>query len=106
MPIITFIQSNGDAQQLDAMVGHNLMQVATSHGLSGIVGECGGAAMCATCHVYVDNAWLDKLPAPSSNEDAMLDCTVGERQPNSRLSCQIRVTAELDGLSVTLPNEQ
>jgi ferredoxin, 2Fe-2S len=79
------------------------MQVATGAGLQGIVGECGGSAMCATCHVYVDEAWMDKLPAPLANENEMLECTSADRLPTSRLSCQIKLTADLHGLVLRLP---
>lgn len=106
MPQIIFIQANGDTKKIVAPLGQNLMQVATTQGLQGIVGECGGAAMCATCHVYVDMDWLDKIPAANSNELSMLDFTASDRQENSRLSCQIRITHELDGLVVKLPNAQ
>jgi 2Fe-2S ferredoxin len=106
MPLITFIQANGESRKIDAPVGQNLMQIATEHGIEGIVGECGGAAMCATCHVYVESYWQDKVPPPNSNELSMLDFTASERQPNSRLSCQIRVTHDLDGLVVNFPTEQ
>jgi ferredoxin len=72
----------------------------------GIVAECGGSAMCGTCHVYVDPAWLDKLPAPLPNELEMLECTAAERLPESRLSCQIKLTPGLDGLVVRIPDRQ
>jgi ferredoxin, 2Fe-2S len=75
-------------------------------GLPGIVAECGGSAMCATCHVYVDEAWVDRLPAPLANELELLDCTAAERLPNSRLSCQIRLEGALDGLVLRLPVTQ
>ena len=82
------------------------MQAAIGHGVDGIVAECGGNCMCATCHVYVDADWLPRLPAMSEAEDALLDGTASERQPNSRLSCQISVTSALDGLLVNLPERQ
>jgi 2Fe-2S ferredoxin len=82
------------------------MQVAVAHGLAEIIGECGGNAMCATCHVYVDDRWLDRLAAVSDDEDALLDGAAAERKPNSRLSCQIRITPELDGLVLHLPDKQ
>jgi 2Fe-2S ferredoxin len=106
MPNITFINAQGEAQTLDAPEGKSLMQVAMAGSLQGIVAECGGSAMCATCHVYVDTAWVDKMPPPNSNELELLECTASERKAHSRLSCQIRVTAELDGLVVTLPPTQ
>lgn len=106
MPIISIIQPNGESLQLDAACGQTLMQVATDQGLKGILGECGGSTMCATCHVYVDGGWLEKLPPANSNELAMLEFTASDRQPNSRLSCQIRITENLNGLVVKLPEMQ
>jgi 2Fe-2S ferredoxin len=106
MPTIHFTTPIGETRSVDAPIGQNLMQVATSHGLQGIIGECGGAAMCATCHVYVDDAWLGKLNPANANELEMLDCTNSERKVGSRLSCQIKITQELDGLVVTLPEVQ
>jgi 2Fe-2S ferredoxin len=106
MPNITFINAQGEAQTLDAPEGKSLMQVAMAGSLQGIVAECGGSAMCATCHVYVAPAWMEKIPPPNSNELELLECTASERNTQSRLSCQIRVTAELDGLVVTLPPSQ
>jgi 2Fe-2S ferredoxin len=106
MPNITFINAQGEAQTLVASDGKSLMQVAMASSLQGIVAECGGSAMCATCHVYVAPAWMEKIPPPNSNELELLECTASERNTQSRLSCQIRVTAELDGLVVTLPPSQ
>jgi 2Fe-2S ferredoxin len=106
MPVITFIQVNGESRNIDVPIGQNLMQVAIDHGIDGILGECGGAAMCATCHVYVATEWLNKVPSPDSNESSMLEFTTSDRQPNSRLSCQVRVTQALDGLVVHLPSTQ
>ena len=68
--------------------------------------ECGGSAMCATCHVYVDPVWADRLPAPQANELELLDCTATERLPTSRLSCQIKLTAALQGLVLRIPERQ
>jgi 2Fe-2S ferredoxin len=82
------------------------MQVATGNGIDGIVAECGGNAICATCHVYVDESWLARLPAMSEDEDELLSGVAAERHRNSRLSCQIKVKAELDGLIVRLPDRQ
>lgn len=106
MPDITFIHFDGTAQGLEAPEGASLMQAATGAGVAGIVAECGGSAMCATCHVIVDAAWADQLPPPLSNELEMLECTASERQPTSRLSCQIKLTAALHGLVVRLPERQ
>ena len=106
MPDITFIHPDGEEQGMEAPEGVSVMQAATGAGVRGIVAECGGSAMCATCHVYVDPAWIDRLPAPLSNELEMLECTADERRPESRLSCQIRLTADLQGLVVRLPERQ
>ena len=106
MPAITFIHPNGASERVDAGDGESAMLAATKHGLDGIVAECGGNAMCATCHVYVDDAWLARLPPISDEEDALLDGTASERLANSRLSCQIKLAAELDGLILRLPERQ
>ncbi len=106
MPTLYLIQSDGSRHELDAPEGASVMQVATGAGLRGIVGECGGSAMCATCHVYVDDAWADRLPAPLATELEMLECTASERLPTSRLSCQIKMSAALDGIVLRLPATQ
>ena len=106
MPDITFIHPDGEEQGMEAPEGVSVMQAATGAGVRGIVAECGGSAMCATCHVYVDPEWVGRLPAPLANELEMLDCTADERRPESRLSCQIRLTADLQGLVVRLPERQ
>lgn len=106
MPHITFIQTDGTQQTLQSAEGLSVMQAATSAGLRGIVAECGGSAMCATCHVYVDANWLNKLPPPLSNELEMLGYTAAERRPESRLSCQIKLTPAMDGLIVHMPEQQ
>lgn len=103
---VTFITFDGQSHVLDAHEGQSVMQVASSAGLNGIVAECGGSAMCATCHVYVDDNWLDKIPTPLGNELEMLECTASERRENSRLSCQIKITNDLDGLVVSFPESQ
>ena len=106
MPDITFIHPDGTEQGMEAPDGASVMQVATGAGVAGIVAECGGSAMCATCHVYVDPAWAGRLPAPLPNELEMLECTAAERQPTSRLSCQIKMTQALHGLVVRIPERQ
>lgn len=106
MPAITFIHPDGKSDRVDTSGGESVMQAATRHGLDGILAECGGNAMCATCHVYVDEIWLARLPAMADDEDALLDGTAAERRPASRLSCQIMITPELDGLVVHLPARQ
>jgi 2Fe-2S ferredoxin len=106
MPVIIFIDSHGASERVAAGDGESAMLAATKHGLGGIVAECGGNAMCATCHVYVDDAWLARLPPMADEEDALLDGTAAERRANSRLSCQIKLAAELDGLVLRLPDRQ
>ncbi len=105
MPVITFISHSGEATEVHVESGVNLMQAATENGVSGILGDCGGACSCATCHCYIDEAWQDKTGEPDSVEKDMLDCVL-EPADNSRLSCQIMVTDELDGLVVRLPESQ
>jgi 2Fe-2S ferredoxin len=106
MPYINFILHDGSAVQLEAAEGDPVATVATNNGLSGIVSACGGFCSCATCHVYVDPSWYSQLPAPSDDESALLEGTAAERLPTSRLSCQIKMTEELDGLTVRLPERQ
>src|SRR5690348_11031420 len=106
MPAITFIHPDGKTDRVEVADGESAMQAATRHGLDGILAECGGNAMCATCHVYVDESWLARLPARSDDEDALLDGAAAERRPTSRLSCQIRIAPELDGLVLRLPDRQ
>lgn len=103
---INLIDDSGLRQNLQATEGQSLMQAAVSAGVRGIVGECGGSAMCATCHVYVDDAFIDQLPPPLEIELEMLECTASERLPNSRLSCQIKLTVAQEGLVVRLPERQ
>jgi 2Fe-2S ferredoxin len=106
MPDITFFLSDGTEQGFEAPEGVSLMQAASGFGVPGIVADCGGAAVCGTCHVYVDEAWAHRLPAPDATELDRLDWTAAERRPTSRLSCQIRLTADLQGLVVHVPETQ
>ncbi len=108
MPSIIFIQADGRQDVLDVPVGTTLMHAVVGAGLDGIAGECGGSAMCATCHVYVDlnQEQAKALPPVSAVEDAMLDSAASERRGESRLSCQLRVTEAFDGLVVHLPESQ
>ena len=101
MPKISFTDSVGETRDIDAKTGLTLMEVAVDNNVAGIVAECGGACACATCHAYIDESWVAKLPAIDDMEDAMLDSAL-ERRPNSRLSCQIEITDDLDGLTVTV----
>jgi 2Fe-2S ferredoxin len=105
MPKVTFIEPDGTPVEVQAQSGESLMEAAIDNDVAGIIAECGGACSCATCHVYVDPAWADRLPPPDPLEDGMLDC-VFERRPTSRLSCQIRVDDTLEGLRVQVPDEQ
>lgn len=106
MPDIRFIHPDGREEGFEAPDGVSLMQAATGHGIDAIVAECGGSGICATCHVYVDPAWADRLPPPEPHELDMLEATAAERRPGSRLSCQIRLGPQLQGLTVHLPERQ
>jgi ferredoxin, 2Fe-2S len=106
MPRITYVEATGAEVTLELAEGWSLMQGATANGVEGILGECGGSCACATCHCYVDEARLADLPPPTDNELAMLENAAAERRPNSRLACQIKATAALDGLVVHLPDTQ
>ena len=106
MPTVTFIHADNRVERVEADIGDSAMRAAISHGIDGIVAECGGSAVCATCHVYVDDNWIGRLAAVGDDEDALLDGTACERQANSRLSCQIKITPELDGLVLRLPDRQ
>ena len=105
MPKITYIEHSGTTHEINANSGQSVMQIAMSNRVPGIIADCGGSCSCATCHVYVDEAWLDRIPAASSAEKDMIDCAL-HVQANSRLSCQIEVKDELDGLVVRLPESQ
>lgn len=104
MPKVTFILPDESQQTLDLREGQSLMEAAIRNGIGAVLGECGGSAMCATCHCYVEQA-PEALPPISDDEDAMLDETAAPRAENSRLSCQIRMTAALDGIIVRIPAE-
>ncbi|HSN51456.1 MAG TPA: 2Fe-2S iron-sulfur cluster-binding protein [Woeseiaceae bacterium] len=99
MARITYISRDGSRKEVDVENGYSVMEGAINNGIAGIVAECGGACACATCHSYIDEAWLGKLPPMDDMEDSMLDAAF-ERQPNSRLTCQIEVNDALDGLIV------
>lgn len=105
MPQITFIDAQGTARTIESESGATVMEAAIRNGVPGIEAECGGACACATCHVYVDEAWLGKTGPAEPMEEDMLDFAFDVR-PNSRLSCQIRVRDELDGLVVRTPERQ
>lgn len=106
MSKIIYVSPKGVRTQIDLKDGWTVMQGGTLNGVDGIDGECGGSCSCATCHVYVDEDWIGKLPAMAEPEDEMLDCAESERKANSRLGCQIRMSPELEGLVVYLPEVQ
>ena len=105
MPSITFTDSQGSSRTVDGEAGSTVMETAIRHKIPEIVAECGGACACATCHVYVDEAYMAAVGKPSGMEEDMLDFAY-EVKPNSRLSCQIRVTPALDGLRILTPDRQ
>ena len=106
MPTVVYQHPDGTRTALDVRAGTTVMQAAVDHNIKGIIGECGGSAMCATCHVYVDEAQLGSLPARDAIEEEMLASTASPRLPNSRLGCQIVLTAALDGLVLRIPPTQ
>ena len=105
MPKINYTAFDGTRFVIDAPVGSTVMENAVKNDVPGIEAECGGACACATCHVYVDDAWMPKVGGAEAMEEDMLDFAY-ELQPNSRLSCQIKVTDDLDGLEVKVPEKQ
>ena len=105
MPKVIYIDPEGLRHDVEAPAGRSLMQVALDNSVPGILGDCGGSCSCATCHCYVDTEWLDRLPVRNETEVFMLE-GVPEPRENSRLSCQIRATPELDGIVLRLPDEQ
>lgn len=102
---ILFIEHDGTEHPVEVETGNSLMQAAVSNGVPGIDADCGGSCSCATCHVYIKEEWLPKLGSIEPTEEAMLSLSE-ERKPNSRLSCQVPVTDQLDGLVVTTPEFQ
>jgi 2Fe-2S ferredoxin len=105
MAKITYIEFNGKEHVLDVALGTSVMQSAVANNVRGVIAECGGACSCATCHVYVDPSWVNKLDQKSEIEESMLEAVCDVR-PNSRLSCQIEVTEKLEGLVVRMPEKQ
>jgi 2Fe-2S ferredoxin len=106
VPKVTYVADTGDERVVDATVGDSVMANAVKNGVPGIIGECGGNASCGTCHVYVREEFLPLVGEPGEMEDDLLDLGVEDRRPTSRLSCQIQVTPDLDGLTVDVPEEQ
>lgn len=106
MPTIIFHAPEGTTHEIETRVGASVMETAVRFGVPGIVAECGGALSCATCHVFVDPGWIERVGVADDFEDEMLDDAQCERTPSSRLACQIRMTDDLDGLEVTIAPEQ
>jgi ferredoxin, 2Fe-2S len=106
VPKVVFMLSDGTQTGVDARVGDSLMVAATQNGVAGIVAECGGNCSCATCHVWVREDFVPLVGDLDDMEEDLLDLAVSERRTGSRLSCQITMTEELDGLTVEIPPEQ
>lgn len=105
MPALTFTDALGQQRRVEAGEGLSVMEAARQNLVPGIVAECGGVCACATCHIYVDEGWLARLDPPGQVEEALLEF-LSDGRPNSRLSCQIVLTAALDGLAVMTPETQ
>ena len=106
MPKVVYVEASGAERVVDGTAGESVMATAVKHGVEGIVGECGGNASCATCHVWVRDEFQALVGPPHDLEDDLLDLAVAERREGSRLSCQIELGADLDGLTVDVPPEQ
>ena|ERR1700733_3877553 len=106
MPQMNFTLKDGSKVSVECNEGDTVMQIATFNGLPGVEAVCGGFCSCATCHVYLADAWIGRLPPPSPDENEMLDGTAADRLPGSRLACQIKITADLSGLEVRMPETQ
>ena len=106
MPMVSYVSSSGISRKIDVPLGMSVMQAALNHKVEGILGECGGNSMCATCHVYVDLSFLNRIPPAKENEKFMLSIAAEGPATNSRLSCQVKITEELDGIIVRLPGKQ
>lgn len=106
MPItVTITDIEGEAATIMGEAGATLMETARAAGVAGIIAECGGACSCATCHVYIGENWLDRVGRPNPVEDEMLDMVDDIRLPSSRLSCQVKLTSDLDGMTATVAPE-
>ena len=106
MPIVTYVSASGSSREIEVPSGMSVMQAALNHKVAEILGECGGNCMCATCHVYVDPAFMSRLPPAKENEKFMLSIAAEGPQANSRLSCQIKMSEDLNGIIVRLPGKQ
>lgn len=106
MAKITYVEFGGKEHVVDVTPGLTVMEGARDNGIPGIEADCGGACACSTCHVYVDPAWVERLPAKDPMEEDMLDFAWSPDPATSRLTCQIKVTADMDGLRVQMPERQ
>ena len=106
MPNLNIIEFDGTSHEVIVNEGCSVMRAAIDNGIDGVTAECGGALACATCHVLVDPEWLDRLPEPTEAEEDMLQFVYSEQSDNSRLSCQIAMSDELNGMTVRLPESQ
>ncbi|QDW40582.1 (2Fe-2S)-binding protein [Bradyrhizobium sp. KBS0727] len=106
MTCVIFVHPSGAEHVRNVANGQTLMQAAVAAGVDGIIGECGGSALCATCHVYINEGQIDRLPSLDLMEDELLNCTAAERRSNSRLSCQLLVSDKFEGLIIHIPERQ
>lgn len=108
MPTVNYLDPAGNSREIEVPIGQSLMEGAVRNGVHGVLAECGGNLSCATCHVYIDDAWFDRVgPAEAGSlEDEMLDNVSADRLPSSRLSCQVKVRAEMDGAMVRIAPRQ
>lgn len=106
LPKAVFVLNDDSEHAIEVARFESLMRAAVRNNVDGIAGECGGGLSCATCHVYVDEAWADRLPPPNPGEEDMLQFTAAERRPTSRLCCQLRMAQELAGIRVKVPETQ
>jgi len=103
---VFLVEADGTRRTVQGRSGQSLMRAAVSNAIEGIAADCGGCMTCATCHVFIDDAWLERVGTPSADEDSMLDFTAVPRRPNSRLSCQVVLEPRLEGLVAGLPETQ
>ncbi len=106
MPRIIYIEANGTRHEVDVPVGLTVMEGARDNNIPGIDADCGGACACSTCHAYIDPEWVDRLPPKEAMEEDMLDFAWQPDEARSRLTCQLKVTEDVDGLIVHLPEKQ
>ncbi|NEI73624.1 2Fe-2S iron-sulfur cluster binding domain-containing protein [Rhizobium lusitanum] len=106
MTLITYVLADGTRRDVDVEVGSSVMEGARENDIPGIVADCGGACACSTCHVYVDRDWIDKLPVPDAIEQDMIEFAWQPEASRSRLTCQLRVRDDLEGLIVHIPERQ